>query len=101
MDKDYINPDNYSEQHQHIGYYENNCDIECVALERKIDGSWDVFFNDFKSEIECEELFLNKNILKDKTFGIFLFNTNERDIYGKFKLWILNVLLPYRVNTNN
>lgn len=99
MKIDYINPNNYSEKHQHIGFYENNCDIECIALERKMDGSWDLFFKDFKSELECEKLFLDQKILKDKTFGVFLFNTKEEYAYEKFERWVLNVLLPLRENT--
>ena len=31
--------------HLHIGYYENNYDIECVALKRKSEEVWDVFFD--------------------------------------------------------
>ena len=31
--------------HLHLGYYENNCDFECVAFKRKMEDVWDVFFD--------------------------------------------------------
>ena len=33
--------------HMHLGFYEDNCDYESVALKRQSEDVWDVFF-DFK-----------------------------------------------------
>ena len=28
--------------HLHLGYYENNCDFECVAFKRQLEDIWDI-----------------------------------------------------------
>ncbi|MFE8698759.1 DUF3986 family protein [Cytobacillus sp. FJAT-53684] len=62
--------------HLHLGYYENNNDIECVALKRESEDVWDVFF-DFK-QYGFQNL-TPKNSLSIEGFGsrIFFINTKE------------------------
>jgi hypothetical protein len=100
MNKGYFDPDSYDfNKHWHIGYYKNNHDIESVALERKENGSWDVFFNDFRDDSELMALFGDKVEFKNESFGVFLFNARaEEEVLEKFERWVINVLLPFREN---
>lgn len=94
--KNYFHPDNYSENHWHIycdlkeGYFES------IALQRKIDKSWDVFFQNFLSETELHIL-REKTDFYDDDFGVFLFNSPEMEVKNNFQTWVNNVLLPIRM----
>lgn len=76
--------------HLHLGYYENNCDFECVAFKRKSEDVWDVFF-DF-------EQYGLTNLIPENTFlfeefgrRIFFIYTKELDyVWGveQFEQWL-------------
>jgi hypothetical protein len=99
MKKGYFNTNNYNpDKHWHIGYYNDGYDIEAIGIQRLDNGTWDVFFNDFKDDSECETLFGDSAVHKEYYFGIFLFNAKEEEVEAKFKQWVQDLLLPFRKN---
>lgn len=78
--------------HLHVGYYENNSDIECIALKRKSEDVWDVFFN--FEQYGLKNL-TPKNALTIEGFGskIFFIYTKELDYargVEQFEQWLLS-----------
>lgn len=76
--------------HLNLGYYENNCDYECVAFKRKTEDVWDVFF-DFE-QYELTNL-MARNALLINGYGsrIFFIYTKELDYaWGaeQFEQWL-------------
>jgi len=79
--------DNY---HLHLGYYENDFDLEAVAFKRQSQNIWDIFFDfeqyDLKKPSQGNEL---------KGFGTKIFSIEIEELddhYGgkKFEQWLLN-----------
>lgn len=76
--------------HMHLGYYEDNCDYESVALKRQSEDVWDVFF-DFKgygiNDIPPE------NELTLQPFGTRIFSIDNKEFdydigVQQFKRWL-------------
>lgn len=75
--------------HLHVGYYENEMDIEAIALKRKGTETWDIFIN-FQENGVPEPPIRFKKI---EPFGcqimsISITNFNEEICYVFLKNWI-------------
>ena len=86
----YFNSKNYLDSlHWHVTFYEDNYDIEGIALKR-IDGTWDIFYDDSNNI----GLFSSEHLRVD-FFGAFLFNETEDNVEQKFHEWVRKKLIPY------
>ncbi|WP_026567144.1 DUF3986 family protein [Bacillus sp. UNC41MFS5] len=81
----------YNEKyHLHLGFYEDNCDYESIAIKRKSEDIWDIFF-DFKG-------YGFKNITPEsqlllEPFGKRIFSIYNKEIdydigVQQFKKWL-------------
>jgi hypothetical protein len=94
----YFDAGNYTEKHLHVGNWndEPNLLVGGIAWVRQ-DGSMDLFFEDFKTNREAQELFIEKGYYCEKFKGglIGTVKTDE-EAYAMFQKWIDEVLYPYR-----
>jgi Protein of unknown function (DUF3986) len=61
--------------HLHLGYYEDNCDYESIALKRQSQDIWDIFFDFLGYGIE--------NITLENELTLEPFGTRVFSIYNK------------------
>ena len=76
--------------HLHLGYYENNCDFECVAFKRQLEDIWDIFF-DFKQyglEIITPEYELSSDGFGTRIFSIYTKDLNYDFGVKRFEQWL-------------
>lgn len=64
-------------QHLHIGYYENNYDIEAIGYKRVDEDIWDVYFN-FES-YGINHISLEKEINMDEYASYYAFSIYKRN----------------------
>lgn len=82
--------------HLHLGYYEDKCDYESIALKRQYEDVWDIFF-DFK-QYGLKSLTPEKELTLDP-FGTRILSICNQELdynFGaqKFKQWLsLNKLI--------
>lgn len=96
MNKNYFDPENYSEGHHwHMECMLYEEYVEAIAFQRKTDKSWDVFFQDFESESE-RMIFKQEFRFYDENFGVFIFNAEENDVEYKFREWVNHELILIR-----
>ncbi|MEM5017427.1 DUF3986 family protein [Metabacillus indicus] len=78
--------------HFHIGYYENECDYESIALKRETEDIWHVYF-------DFEQYGLNSAAYESSAtfeeFGTRIFSIHVRDLeYAlgaeRFEKWLVN-----------
>ncbi|MFC4778954.1 DUF3986 family protein [Paenibacillus sp. GCM10023252] len=82
------------DRHWHVGYYEDDHDVEAVAFRRLEDGLWDIYFADWLSNQERDEL--GRVGDADPIFGDIILHTREEDVEQQFTDWVKKVLLPSR-----
>ena len=75
--------------HLHLGFYEDNCDYESIALKRQFEDIWDIFF-DFKGYGINNTL---NNELTLESFGTRIFSIYNKEIeydvgVQQFKHWL-------------
>jgi hypothetical protein len=81
----------YKPEHIHLGYYENEYNIEAIAFLNENE-NYDVFFDDYQDEGLCDSTYDRHDI-----FGAFLFQVKDEDEgLRRFHEWIENVLIPLR-----
>ncbi|WP_068672133.1 hypothetical protein [Oceanobacillus sp. Castelsardo] len=94
----YFDSENYTGNHLHVGNWKDKSTpiVEGIAWVRE-DGLMDLFFNDFKTDREREELFINKGYYYEKFLGgyIGIVKTDE-EAYAMFEQWVDEVLYQYR-----
>lgn len=96
MDKSYFEEENYKGRHFHVDNSEPFW-VRAIAWER-IDGSWDVMFDDYQNQEEFDLLFDEKEYYKDEIGGVFLFNAQtDEECTDKFIDWVQTNLVPLRV----
>lgn len=76
--------------HLHLGYYENNCDFECIAFKRQIEDIWDIFFDFTQDDLE---IISPKNELSSDGFGIRIFSIHTKELnyeigVKRFEQWL-------------
>lgn len=94
----YFDSENYTGNHLHVGNWKEELNplIEGIAWVRQ-DGSMDLFFDDFKSDCERQELFVNKGYYYDKFKGGYICTVNtDEEAYVMFQKWVDEVLYLYR-----
>ncbi|MBT2655861.1 DUF3986 family protein [Bacillus sp. ISL-18] len=62
--------------HLHLGYYDEKCDYESIALKRKTEDIWDVFF-------DFSVFGIRKNFTSEKELTLDPFGTRIFSIYNK------------------
>ncbi len=78
-------------KHLHVGYYEDEYDIEGIALKIFNEQSWDVFFNFKDYDLPIPSKFRNAS---ESSFGIRIFSAkNEVESQKKFSKWVANELI--------
>src|SRR4051794_5736333 len=94
----YFDTENYTGNHLHIGNWQDEFRplIEGIAWERQ-DSSMDLYFDDFETDRERQELLVEKGYYYEKFRGGYIGNvkTNE-EAYDMFQKWVDEVLYPYR-----
>jgi hypothetical protein len=94
----YFDAGNYTGNHLHVGNWKaaQTPTIEGIAWVRQ-DGSMDLFFNDFKSEREMQDLFVGKGYYCEEFMGGHIGTVKTDDeAYMMFEKWVDEVLFPYR-----
>ncbi|WP_226528759.1 DUF3986 family protein [Metabacillus niabensis] len=76
--------------HLHLGYYGNNFDYESIALKRKLEDVWDIFF-DFK-QYRLRDI-SPENELSLDGFGKRIFSIHNKELTydigaQKFEQWL-------------
>lgn len=76
--------------HLHLGYYENNCDFECVAFKRQSVDIWDIFFDFTQYDIE---IITSKFELSSAEFGTRIFSIYTKELnydvgVKRFEKWL-------------
>jgi len=94
----YFDAGNYTGNHLHVGHWKaaHTPIIEGIAWVRQ-DGSIDLFFNDFSSEREMQDLFVGKGYYCEEFMGGHIGTVKTDDkAFIIFEKWVDEVLLPYR-----
>ncbi|WP_338471636.1 DUF3986 family protein [Niallia sp. XMNu-256] len=76
--------------HLHIGYYENNNDVECVALKRQFEDVWDVFFDFEHYGYRIPENTLSIEGYGSRIFSIFVKEIDYDASVKKFEYWLFD-----------
>ncbi|KRG12168.1 hypothetical protein [Lederbergia galactosidilytica] len=94
----YFDSENYTGYHLHVGNWKDELNplIEGIAWVRQ-DGSMDLFFEDFKTDCERKELFIDKGYFCEKFLGGYIGTVKtDEEAYVMFQKWVDEVLYPYR-----
>ncbi|MGP7819666.1 hypothetical protein [Niallia sp. 01092] len=95
---EYFNTVNYTGNHLHVGNWKDESMplIEAIAWVRQ-DCLMDLFFDDFETDNEIQEIFLNNGYFYEKFKGGYIGTVKtDEEAYNMFQKWVEEVLYPYR-----
>ncbi|WP_338786080.1 hypothetical protein [Metabacillus sp. FJAT-53654] len=97
-DQMYFDTENYTGNHLHVDNYKNEYTrfVEGIAWVRQ-DDSMDLFFDNFETDRERQELFVDNGYYYETFKGGYIGNVKtDEEAYDMFQRWVDEVLSPYR-----
>jgi hypothetical protein len=94
----YFDTVNYTGNHLHVDNYKDEYTrfVEGIAWVRQ-DDSMDLFFDDFETDRERQELFVDNGLYCEKFKGGYIGNVKtDEEAYNMFQRWVDEVLYPFR-----
>lgn len=94
----YFGAVNYTGNHLHVDNYKDEYTpyVEAIAWERQ-DDSMDLFFEDFVTDRDRQELFVNNGYHCETFKGGYIGNVKtDEEAYAMFQKWVDEVLYPYQ-----
>ncbi|MGD8189556.1 DUF3986 family protein [Brevibacillus ginsengisoli] len=75
--------------------------VEAVAIKRKNNPMWDVFFNQFDDQIEQEYLLGKHAPYLNETLGMYCLSAPEDVVEDRFREWAENEVMQFRRQRND
>lgn len=70
--------------------------IEAIAIKRKDNQNWDVFFNQFDDQIEHDYLLAKQDRYEDANLGVYCLSAPEEFVEDRFREWAETEIMEFR-----